>query len=169
MLAPSMAFRWTGEAMAPLRPKTADAAFVVGEVYWLEEEKPRSESSHRHEFAWLKEAWLQLPEGIADDFPTPEHLRKRAMIVAGYYHETIIDAGTNAAALRVASYVRSRDGFAHVVVRGRLVVERVAKSQSRRAMKADEFQESKTKVLEIVAAMIGVTPGALAENAERAA
>ena len=169
MAAPSIAFRWTGEAMTPLRPKLADANFVIGEVYWLEEEKPRSETSHRHEFAWLKEAWLQLPEGFADELPTPEHLRKRALISAGYYHETIIDAGTNAAALRVASYVRSRDEFAHVVVRGPLVVERVAKSQSRRAMKAGEFQESKTKIMDIIAGMIGVAPASLEANAGRAA
>ena len=157
-------FTWDGEAMRPRRPRAADREFVVGETYVLERWEPRSMVSHNHEFAWLAEAWKNLPEPLADQFPTPEHLRKRALIDAGYYNETIIDAGTNAAALRVASYARSKDDFAYVVVRGPLVVERVAKSQSRRAMKRQEFQESKTAILEIVSAMIGVKPEELTKE-----
>ena len=158
-------FTWDGEVMRPRRPRAADREFVVGETYVLERWEPRSTLSHNHEFAWLAEAWKNLPEPLADQFPTPDHLRKRALIDAGYYNETIIDAGTNAAALRVASYARSKDGFAYVVVRGALVVERVAKSQSRRAMNRKEFQESKTAILEIVSAMIGVTPEELTKEA----
>ena len=158
-------FTWDGEVMRPRRPRAADREFVMGETYILERWEPRSTLSHNHEFAWLAEAWKNLPEPLADQFPTPEHLRKRALIDAGYYNESIIDAGTNAAALRVASYARSKDDFAYVVVRGALVVERVAKSQSRRAMNRKEFQESKTAILEIVSAMISVTPEELTKEA----
>lgn len=159
-------FTWDGEAMRPRRPRAADREFVVGETYVLDRWEPRSTASHNHEFAWLAEAWKNLPEPLADQFPTPEHLRKRALIDAGYYTETIVDAGSDAAALRVAGYMRGKDGFSYVVVRGPLCVERVAKSQSRRAMKGKEFQESKTAILEIVAAMIGVKPEELTNNAE---
>jgi hypothetical protein len=152
-----------GGAFHPLRRHHNEIAsrYGEGEIVFVEEVEERSPKSHKHEFAWLKEAWLNLPERIADDFPTPEHLRKRALILGGFYHETIIDAGTNAAALRVAAYARNKDGFSHVVVRGPLVVERTAKSQSRRAMRAEEFQASKQAVLDVVSAMIGVAPEAL--------
>jgi hypothetical protein len=158
-------FTWDGEHMVPKSQRLADKAYVVGEVYMLVAHEERSMASHSHEFAWLKEAWLNLPEALADQFPTQEHLRKRALIDAGFYDETIIDAGTNAAALRVASAFRSREEFSLVIVRGPAVVIRTAKSQSRRSMKKQEFQASKEAILEVVSGMIGVKPAQLAGQA----
>ena len=132
----------------------------------------RSEASHRHEFAWLKEAWDQLPEALADEMPTPEHLRKRALIATGFYHETLIDVGNTTAALRVAMHLRGKDDFAHVVTRGGLVVIREAKSQAKSGphrMDPATFQASKTAILEWVAVQIGVTPDTLQREAGRAA
>jgi hypothetical protein len=147
--------------MRPRSQRLADKAYCVGEVYWLVPHEERSTATHNHEFAWLKDAWLNLPEDIADQCPTQEHLRKRALIDSGFYNETITDAGSNAAALRVASTMRAMDEFALVIVRGPLVVFRKAKSQSRRAMNKQEFQESKTAIIETISAMIGITPGQL--------
>jgi hypothetical protein len=155
-------FTWDGEVMVPRSPRLADKAYCVGESYLLVAHEERSLASHSHEFAWLKTAWLNLPEGLADQFPTTEHLRKRALIDGGFYDETIIDAGTNAAALRVASAIRAREEFSLVIVRGPAVVIRTAKSQSRRSMNKKQFQESKTAILEIVSSMIGIAPEALA-------
>ena len=149
--------------------READRYFVIGERYRLEEVSERSEVSHKHEFAWLREAWRNLPEDLADQFPTPEHLRKRALIQAGFYHETVTDCGSNAAALRVMAMARGMDQFAYAVVRGPLCVVRTAESQSRRAMDKARFQDSKTKIMEIIAEMIGVTPETLGREAERAA
>ena len=165
----AQAFKWTGEAMVPLRPKLADETFVVGAVVWMEIEQPRSEASHRHEFAWLREAWTQLPENLMDEYPTPEHMRKRALIEAGYFDQITLDAGTQAAALRVAAYMRGEDEFSLVVTRGPLVVKRKAKSQSVRAMGKADFQASKTAIMDVIAKLIGVTPEALQGNAGRAA
>ena len=165
----SLPFTWDGDAMVPVSGfrKRADREFVVGKTYRLEETQERSMATHNHEFAWLRDAWMNLPEDLADRFPTPEHLRKAALIEAGYFHETIIDAGTNAAALRVASYARAKDEFSHVVVRGPIVVERTAKSQRRRTMPGKEFQQSKTAIMEVIANLIGVKPEQL-QNAEAA-
>jgi hypothetical protein len=159
-------FRWTGEAMVPLIgfQKRADERFVIGERYTLVEHEERSVSSHNHEFAWLNEAWQSLPESLSAAYPTPEHLRKRALIQAGYYHETAIDAGTMAAAERVAAGVRALDEFAYVIVDRAIVLVRRAKSQARRAMDRKTFQESKTAIMEIVAGMIGVAPAELARS-----
>lgn len=158
-------FTWNGEAMVPRSPRLADKAYVVGENYLLVTYEQRSISSHNHEFAWLKDAWLNLPENLADQFPTPEHLRKRALIDGGFYDETIIDVGTNADALKVASAFRSREEFSLVIVRGPAVVIRTAKSQSRRSMNKHDFQASKTAILEIVSNMIGVKPEQLTGQA----
>lgn len=157
-------FRWSGEAMEPLPRLKArcDREYVVGEIYPLVEQVDRSIASQNHQFAWLKDAWLSLPENLKDLYATPEHLRKRALIDAGFYHEEIIDVGTNAGALRVAAYARTRDEFAYVIVRGGFVFVRTAKSQSRRAMKAKEFQESKQALMDTIAGMLGVTAHELA-------
>lgn len=162
-------FRWDGEALRPLRPRFADREYVVGETYLIEPTLDRSDASHRHQFAWLANAWANLPEAVSDLYPTTEHLRKAALIDAGYFNETILDAGTNAAALRVAAVMRNDDEFARVVVRGPLVVRRTAKSQKRNEMSGKDFQDAKTKVLEIVSTMLGVAPEALTENARSAA
>jgi hypothetical protein len=153
--------------MVPLNPRAADRLYVVGQRYNLEHREDRSATTHNHEFAWLHEAWLNLPENLADVYASPEHLRKRALIDTGWYDEEIIDCSTNAAALRVASSFRRRDDFALVIVRGPLVSIRTAKSQSRRAMTKRQFAASKQAILEVVSAMIGVSPDAL--DRERAA
>jgi hypothetical protein len=161
---PPLAFVWEGDVMRPLRPKYADKIYTVGEEYFLAPIEERSEASHRHEFAFLREAWKHLSEDLADIYPTPEHLRKRALIDAGYFNETIIDAGSNAAALRVAAAFQGLGDFALVIVRGPLVVRRTAKSQSRRKMNKKDFQESKDAILQIVSNMIKVSPDELQQN-----
>ena len=161
-------YRWEGDGFSPLRPRLSDKELVVGGTYWIDPEKGRSEASHRQEFAWLREAWLSLPDALADRFPTPTHLRKAALIEGGFFDETLIDAGTNAAALRVAAHLRHKDEFAHVVVRGAFVVERTAKSQKKREMGGETFEASKRAILEIIGAMIGVPADTLARQTEAA-
>lgn len=164
--------RWDGENLTPANlywATLADKQFVIGEQYAMTPYEDRTDASHRHQFAFIREAWLQMPERLTELYPSPTHLRKRALIEAGYYDETIVDAGTNAAALRVASAFRAREEFAHVVVRGPLVAIRSAKSQSRRAMNRETFQASKTAIMDVVAQMIGVQPEDLGREAGRAA
>lgn len=163
----AIACKWTNGVFIPA-PRFADKAgelFVEGATYWLNIEPERSEKTHKHEFAWLREAWKTLPESIAHLYPSTEHLRKRALIEAGFYTETIVDAGTTAAALRVAAFARGEDEFALVITRGPIVVVRKAKSQSHRAMGAANFQRSKQAALEVVSAMLGIEPQDLARAA----
>lgn len=170
--APPIPCSWDGEAFAPVNQrfaKLADRFFTIGEVYALVVEQPRSITSHNHQFAWLHEAWMNLPEAIAPLYPTEEHLRKRALIEAGYFTETAIDAGTRAAALRVAAAVPALDEFAFAKVEGPFVLVRRAKSQSVRAMGAKQFQESKQKIMQVIADMLGVSPADLIKTSERAA
>ena len=145
--------------MIPARPKAAAQAFEIGRHYWLEEVSERSWISHRHEFAWVHEAWLNLPEQLMDRFPSPEHLRKSALIATGWFRETLIDAGSAAAALRVAAYVKNKDQFAHVLTRGPMVIVREPRSQRMHGhdrMDKKEFQESKEGILDWISELIGV-------------
>lgn len=162
-----MPFRWTGEAFEPLprfRPQ-ADRELVVGQVYMLDERQERSPATHNHEFAWLAEAWQNLPEHLGERFATAEHLRKFALIKAGYHDSQTFVASSKAEALRLAAFLRPIDEFSVVTVSGATVTRFIAKSQSRRAMDKATFQDSKQKVLEIVAEMIGVSPDALSSHA----
>lgn len=166
MSAPGTLFRWDAiaEAMVPRYPRLAKQRYEPDHDYLLADVEDRSDVSHKHEFAWLREAWKSLPETLAEQFPTAEHLRKRALIDAGFYDETIVDAGSNAAALRVAACLKGVDDFALVFVRGLFVIRRTAKSQSRRAMEKAEFQRSKTAIMEVVADLLGVPVSSLPQH-----
>lgn len=159
--APPLAFEWDGDAMVPLNAKRADAFYTVGERYIMAPVSQRSDATHKHEFAWLREAWMSLPDDLAERFPTAEHLRKWALIRAGYSDSHTITCASKAEAIRVAAFIRPIDEFAVVTTNGATVTRFTAKSQSRRAMGAKEFQDSKTKILEVVARMLGVEPGEL--------
>jgi len=155
------AFVWNGEAMIPARLLAAVKEFVPGRRYWLEEVSDRSWISHRHEFAFVANAWDNLPDALVEKFPSAEHLRKAALIATGWYREMIIEAGNAAAALRVAAYAKGRDEFAHVVTRGPTVVVRWARSQRMHGLdKMDkaEFQQSKDDILGWISNLIGVSP-----------
>lgn len=167
---PPLPYTWDGEALQikPSFQRRADQVLTIGETYLMAPHEERSDATHRHQFAWVREAWLNLPETLADEYGSPEHLRKRALIVAGFYTETILDVGSHAAALRVAQFARGEDEYAVAVVRGGTVIIRKAKSQSRRSMQKDEFQASKAAILEVIAEMIGVTPETLSKQEAKA-
>lgn len=157
-------FRWDGEAMVPLRPKLADQAYVIGETYAMVPHEDRSPKSHRHFFASVNEAWKNLPDDLAEKFPTADHLRKAALIKAGYRDERTIVAASRAEALRLAAFVRPMDEYAIVSTAGATVVVWTAKSQSERAMGRAEFQASKDAVLAILADLIGVDAATLSRQ-----
>jgi hypothetical protein len=155
---PPLVFTYDGEAMIPKVPRLADRHLVVGELYRMSVEEERSMASHRQYFAALHDLWLNLPEDVAENFPSEEHLRKRALIEAHYYDEEIIDCGSNKVAPNIAAAIRKRDDFALIFVRDQFVIIRTAKSQSLKAMGKKLFQQSKQDVLDIVSAMVGSKP-----------
>lgn len=166
---PPLAFVWTGEAMVPMHPSIAGKHFALDEIYQLVEHNDRSQKSHSHYFAALHEGWQNLPEHIAERFPTDEHLRKYALIKAGYHDSQSITCASKAEAQRVAAFVRPTDEFSIVTVSEATVTRYVAQSQSMKAMGKQKFQESKSAVLEIISDMVGVRPDDLQREAIRAA
>lgn len=157
-------FTWEGDAMRPSTPfmsRMADEAFVIGERYRMVAEEERSGVSHRHFFASVNGAWENLPEHLAERFPTAEHLRRFALIKAGYCDTATFVASSKAEAERLAAFIKPTDEFQIVTVREATVTRYTAKSQSLRAMGKQDFQASKDAVLGIIAGMIGTEAEAL--------
>lgn len=163
-------FVWTEDGrMAPL-PRfkgMCDRQFVVGEEYPLALLEPRSRRTHNHFFASVHEAWRNLPEDIASDFPSAEHLRKWALCKTGWSIMKTFPCESHDHARNLAVFARSADEYAVIEVRGNVVRIHQAKSQSAAAMGKAEFQASKTDVLDKIAELIGVTTGQLRREGER--
>ena len=142
-----------------------------GEIVIVSIERARSPATHRHQFAWIKDAWASLPEAVMfeDWAQTPETLRKRALIETGYYEQVVIDCEGATVAKAVGRELRNAKreahGYAVAAVRGNMAVVRWPESQSMRAMGGDRFRESKSAILDWIAAQIGVAPEELTRNA----
>ena len=164
-------FMWDGESFSPIGryAKEADKHFVVGMVYRMVEHQERSKISHDHFFASVEEAWQNLPEGQAERFPSPEHLRKYALIRSGFGDSRQIVASSKAEALRIAAFIQPFDEYAIVTVKEAIVTVWTAQSQSQRAMGKQVFQKSKEAVLFLLSEMIGTDVTTLSQNAGRAA
>lgn len=172
MTIPPIEHVWDGEAMTPATPfmaRLADQHYVIGERYRLAEEHGRSQKSHNHFYAAVQDAWRTLPEAMAEDYPTAEHLRKKALIRAGYADERTIVCGSKAEAQRVAAFIRPMDQYAIVTVSEATVRVYTAQSQSLKAMGGAVFQQSKQAVLEYIDKLLGVAPGETKRHAGRAA
>ena len=164
-------FSWDGEAMVPARghAKRCDEKFTVGETYRMEVSEARSHRSHRHYFAAVHEAWLNLPEHLAERFPSPDHLRKWALVQAGFCDCRELAFDCERSAQIGAEAFREADPYAVMVVT--LATLRVFRphSQDLRSMNKAQFQASKEAVLDKVAQLVGTTAEALQENARSAA
>jgi hypothetical protein len=155
---------WDGEVFRPVSPywvRRADKDFSKGEVLRLVNQQARSTNSHNHYFAAVASAWENLPPLVAERFNSPDALRKYALIKGGYCTSDSITCPSHADALRVAAFVRPTDEFALVTVTKNVVTRYIAKSQSYREMDKKTFAESKDRVLEIIAELIGVTSAEL--------
>ncbi len=163
---------WTGEALVPAGKhwaNRADQQYVVGESYMVEIRQERSLNSHRHYFAAINESHANLPDHLAEQFPTPDALRRYALIRTGYRDERSIVAATPAEARAIAAFIKPMDSYAVVVVNDCVVTVYNAKSQSLRAMGRAQFSESKNAVLDFLSRMIGVERESLDKNAGAAA
>lgn len=160
-------YTWDGEAMRPMPRFVKPCAdrFNVGERYTLEAIEERSGISHRHFFAEVREVWLNLPEILGEQFKSPAHLRKYALIRTGFCDERSIAVGSKAEAKKLAAFIEPIDDYSVVSVQGTVVSVFTAKSQSYKTMPKGEFQQSKTAVLEFLAGLIGVEPQKVSEAA----
>jgi hypothetical protein len=159
-------------ASSPHFAKVCDHAFTKGQRVLLIEQSERTPQSHAHFFASIHDTWANLPDHLAVEFPTPEILRKHALIMSGFRRERKFAASSAAEARKIAAFLRPQersDDYAIISVHGSLIVEWKAMSQSYSAMPKGVFQKSKTAVIEYLADMIKVDPETLKREAGRAA
>lgn len=128
--------------------------FGEGEIVAFERHEPISDRSRGHYFACIKAAWDNIPERD-ERFPTPEALRKWALIRSGWCHKSEIVLDSPEQAALVASFTGNAEGVI-VVVRENIVVKYTAKSQSAQEMGNKDFQKSKSDVLDTIAELIAV-------------
>lgn len=149
-------FVWTGTAMVPLPRfnRQCDEQFVVDEEYPLAVLEARSRASHNFYFATIHEAWVNLPEAIAPQFPNDETLRAWALVKTGYCTEKNFVCETAGHARSLAMNLRSRSPLAVIVLKGNVVQVYDPMSQSAAAMGKEVFEQSKTAVLDYIAGMI---------------
>lgn len=152
-------FTWDGEAMVPLSrfAPRCDKTYVVGEQYRMSTVEERSLASHNHFFAAVHEYWLNLPDAIAIQFPTPDALRKHALIMTGFRRERKFATESALAARKLAAFLTDAyDDYALISVNGAVVVEWKAMSQSYKAMpEKGQFKRSKDDVLGFCEALVG--------------
>lgn len=137
----------------------------VGEVHGWQMAEHRSAKSHDHFFACVNEAWKSLPEDMADDFPSPEHLRKWALIKSGFCSETRIVCANNNEAMALATKAKAMDRYSIVAIDGKAVTIWTADSQRKDAMGRKVFQDAKEKALHIISQLIGTDAATLKEAA----
>lgn len=158
-------------AMVPLARFAMDCEkqFVNGHRYRLAEIEHASDKSRRFYFASIDEAWSNLPESMLGRWPTPTHLRRWALIQAGFCNQRVYACANREEALRLAPFVATMDFYAVVIPKDDVVMVFTAQSQRRSNMKKKVFQESSQKVLEIVWNLVGLTPEEAAPHVARAA
>lgn len=172
----ALAFRWTDDGtMVPLRPKLADAEFVVGLIYLLEPVHERNMLQHKAYMAYVNEVWKNLQDDQAARFQSAEALRKYALCRTGfcYYSERPLD--THKDAVIAASLIADLDEFAIVEVTKNILrcwrpkSQSVKRRGSEKGMDNDEFKRSAKAVEEFLAGMIEVAPETLRLEAGKAA
>lgn len=169
MSAPPIRFAWNGDALVPaggFATRQANEHFVVGEQYRMVEHADRSVNSHNHFFATISDAHGSLPDEFLEIYPTPEHLRKKALIRKGWRDEREFVCDSKAAAERLAAFMKPLDDYAIIEARETVVRVWTARSQSKKAMPGKgEFQRSKQDVLDFIDDLLGVERGDTAKAA----
>ena len=162
-----MYFEWDGDVMVPLArfKHRCNDELVIGQQYRMSIEDDASRQSKGHYHAVIREAWKNLPEDIAEHFPTSDHLRKWCLIKVGYCDQRSIVCRSDHEAAQFAAFIRPLDTYAIVTISGPIVCLYRAKSQ--RHQDRQEFQKIKTEIFDLLASMIKVEPKQLVSEAAR--
>lgn len=140
----------------PRHLKYCQATFAVGERLMIDVQAPRNMAAHRFYFAELKSIWNSLPEDIAEQYPSAEHMRKYALCKVGFCHETKSVFTSHRDAVLAAAFAAASKDYAIVDVEKNVLRCWVPESQSVRAMGADRFKRSCRAVLDYGYGLIGV-------------
>jgi hypothetical protein len=160
--------RWDGDAMVPASvhwQRECDKRFTVGATYTLDEIHARSNATHAHYFAVIKQIWDSLPDALRPEYGNPEILRKKALINTGFHTMKQHVCKSAAEAERTAAIIETYDDYQIVQTDGTVVTVYHAMSQDHRHMDKRQFQASKEAVLTWCADLVGADQ----DDARRAA
>lgn len=142
---------------SPFWVRRADKYYVIGQRYRMTEVQERNMGKHAAYFATVAEAWANLPDELAAQYPSPDSLRYRALISTGYCTQQTVTVSSKAEARRIAMFFQPDDKYSIVVAKGSTVIKYKAMSQRVRAMGAKTFSESADAVLAWICQLLGVT------------
>ena len=150
------AMSWDGVCLTPTPQalRSCQERFSPGTVYAVEAIDERSHAAHARFFARINELWQNLPEIMQHDYPSSEHLRKRALIETGYATEQVHTCQTKAEAQRFAKLIRTREEFSIVIVSGDVIRIFAPMSQSFAEMGSKKFYQSAEAVEGWILALI---------------
>jgi hypothetical protein len=162
---------WNGEGFepTPYYRRLCSRLFQIGRVYRLEQVEQRSMDSHKHYFAALNTAWMNLREDHPEQFQSPDEMRKWALTHTQFRDVREYRANTKNEALRVAKYLKEGHDYSRVVIDGCVVRQFIPRSQAVAAMSGRDFQTSKQAVLDVLAIKLDVKIEELMANAGKAA
>lgn len=157
-------FRYEGGGMFRcLRP--GQIKLEPGSVAGWQQVEHRSSESHRHLFAVIADVWGTLPEGYAEEWSSPEALRKWCLVKIGHCTTSKIVCANNQAAVDLVIAARSLDAYAVVTLDGKIVTISQAKSIAGNKVKRAEFQQIKDKVFDVLSELVGTDAATLAKEA----
>ncbi len=92
-------------------------------------------------FATVRDVHRNLTDELRQRWPSPETLRKNALIAAGWCDTMQVIAGSKAAAPGIANAFKAKDQYCIVDVRGEVLTVYTARSMARRALPRPQFKE----------------------------
>lgn len=113
-------------------------------------------------FATVHDVWDNLPD-TQKAFPSEEHLRKTALVKAGWadHSQTILD--TPGDAKKFGVMVRKVDAYAIITISGNVVDVWTARSIATGRITSEEFKPVKLRALKWLDSLVGLTPEQLEE------
>lgn len=151
-----IATRFKAGAFVPLSPSSIQDSFTDGEIYYVKVDKKRYMPRHDWFMTLIRESWETLPDDLREKFQSPDILRKRLLISAGYADIRSIVCSTDAEAIRLTAFIgKSLDSYTILSRVGNILVLATAKSQAIDKMDADTFRQSCDDVINYLAALLG--------------
>ncbi|NIZ63467.1 hypothetical protein DL239_21115 [Sedimentitalea sp. CY04] len=167
---------WTGQTLAPDGSYTIhqlNDRLGVGEIVNVDLDPERPAKSHKHQFAFVRTAWQNLPEHLKDApyAKSAETLRNHALIINGYCATEMKAIDCERRAERVAGSMSRLairiSRYAVTNIEGSVAYCHPPHSQNQRSMGARALQASKQTVVEWMSDLIGVTPDQLANTGKK--
>jgi len=116
-------------------------------------------------FACIRDSHANLRDDDLARFPSSEHLRKHALIAAGWCDVMTVVAGSKAAAPGIAHAIQSKDRYCVIIINGDVLTVYTARSMARRSLKKPQFLDVAEKAFAWIARTTGVDPALSREAA----